>query len=142
VEFRGQYSANLGYPLHELSLLPDKSEVLTLAIYPLEFIIAEKLETIFRFGRGNTRLKDFIDLWGFTQLSPKLDSIKCNEAIHRCFKRRGAELSKDVLRVILNDQDFIQIMDGAFKRNFSKLNLPSVRIMFSDIWEYFEKVIK
>ncbi|MDE0518457.1 MAG: nucleotidyl transferase AbiEii/AbiGii toxin family protein [Bdellovibrionales bacterium] len=31
-------------------------------VYPPEFIFAEKLETIVRFGTGNTRVKDFIDL--------------------------------------------------------------------------------
>jgi len=126
--------------MNELSLIPDENESLTLAIYPPEFIIAEKLETIFRFGRGNTRLKDFIDLWGFTQMSPQVDANKCRAAIRRCFKRRETELSMDNLRIILNDKDFVQIMDGALERNFSKLNLPSIRIIFSDLYEYFRSI--
>ena len=46
----------------DLFLLPEVKEI-SLSVYPAEFIFAEKLETADLFYTGNTRLKDFIDLW-------------------------------------------------------------------------------
>ena len=58
-------------PLNEVYLLDDDSSAATLQVYPPEFIIAEKVETMVRFKTGNTRLKDFIDIWTLAQLVPR-----------------------------------------------------------------------
>ena len=46
---------------HEIREIEDINNI-SFQVYPPEFILAEKLETIIRFGTGNTRVKDFIDL--------------------------------------------------------------------------------
>lgn len=53
--------------LQEIYLLQDENDGLSISVYLAEFIFAEKLETLVRFGTGNTRLKDFIDLWNFAR---------------------------------------------------------------------------
>ena len=44
-------------------LLPLGTENVEFKVYPKEFVFAEKLETVLRFRTGNSRCKDFIDMW-------------------------------------------------------------------------------
>lgn len=54
--------------LNDLFLENSLTPTLSVDVYPPEFIFAEKLETVARFATGNTRLKDFIDLWSLSKL--------------------------------------------------------------------------
>ena len=59
-----------------------------LRVYPVETVVAEKLETIVRIGLANTRLKDFYDLWNVAQ-TQSLDGATLVEAVSNTFRRRG-----------------------------------------------------
>ena len=59
-----------------------------LRVYPVETVVAEKLETIVRIGLANTRLKDIYDLWNVTQ-TRSLDGATLVEAVSNTFRRRG-----------------------------------------------------
>lgn len=127
--------------LNEVYLIEDESGKISISVYPAEFIFAEKLETMARFETGNTRLKDFIDMWGLTRLDTKnFQPKKCASAIKRCFSRRGTKLDLEALVAILLDADFQEIMEEARLRNFSKLSLPTVPEMFQAIAEFIKRL--
>ncbi len=58
-----------------------------LMTYPVETVIAEKLEAIVSLGLANSRMKDFYDLyWLLVHIPPNQDSLR--QAIHNTFQRR------------------------------------------------------
>ena len=61
-------------------------------VYPVETIIAEKLQTLIERGDDNSRAKDVFDLYYYL---PKADAKILLEAIKRCFEFRGTEVPSD-----------------------------------------------
>lgn len=72
--------ANSKGPLFEPSL--------TLKCYPIEFVFAEKLETVIYRGADNSRMKDFHDLYTMICTENTLDKEETKSAIHAVFKHR------------------------------------------------------
>lgn len=66
---------------------------ISLHCYPKEFIFAEKLETIVFRGGGNTRMKDFHDLYSLVRLDV-LDSSLVKKAVELVFHHRKTSLKK------------------------------------------------
>ncbi len=66
---------------------------ISLHCYPKEFIFAEKLETIVFRGQGNTRMKDFHDLYSLVRLDV-LDSSLAKKAVELVFPHRKTLLKK------------------------------------------------
>ena len=66
---------------------------ISLHCYPKEFIFAEKLETIVFRGGGNTRMKDFHDLYSLIRLDV-LDSSLAKKAVELVFHHRKTPLKK------------------------------------------------
>lgn len=66
---------------------------ISLHCYPKEFIFAEKLETIVFRGGGNTRMKDFHDLYSLIYLDV-LDSSLAKKAIELVFHHRKTPPNK------------------------------------------------
>jgi predicted nucleotidyltransferase component of viral defense system len=64
-----------------------------LRMYPPETVIAEKLETIVRFGLANSRMKDYYDLLVILRKYDP-DSYELAKAIAATFKRRGTAVPK------------------------------------------------
>lgn len=126
--------------LEELFLDGALQSSLSMEVYPPEFIFAEKLETLVRFGTGNTRLKDFIDLWTLTQ--NELDSKKLHSAIKRCFERRETELNPSYWEEVLNNKQFAKLLEEARLRNFQTLVIPAVEDIFVEIREYLKDFFK
>jgi predicted nucleotidyltransferase component of viral defense system len=62
--------------------------------YPIETVVAEKLETIVSKGILNSRMKDFYDLRILAQKF-KFDGISLTEAIKATFDRRGTNIPSD-----------------------------------------------
>jgi len=122
----------------DLALLPEDGLHISAYVYPPEFIFAEKLETIFRFGTGNTRAKDLIDLWSLIKFG--LDSNRLTKSIEDCFKNRKSEFSFTELQDILEDDFFIKNVERLFKAKFDYLNLPPVRVLTQEILLYCEKI--
>lgn len=66
----------------------------TLATYPPETVIAEKLEAIVRLGLANSRMKDFYDLHVLShRMADSSESIA--RAIQATFERRGTRLPQE-----------------------------------------------
>jgi hypothetical protein len=87
-----------------------------------------------RFGTGNTRLKDFIDLW--TLVQKELDLALLQSAIARCYSRRNSDLDFSYLTAIFTDRNFSSELERARKRNYPDLPVPEVETMFSDILKF------
>jgi predicted nucleotidyltransferase component of viral defense system len=64
---------------------------ISLRCYPKEFIFAEKLETVVFRGEGNTRMKDFHDLYSLISLG-NLSKVLTEKAIQLVFNHRRTSL--------------------------------------------------
>jgi predicted nucleotidyltransferase component of viral defense system len=62
-----------------------------LRVYPLETVIAEKLEAIVKLGAFNSRLKDYFDLWVLMRYE-RIDEALAAQAVRATFGRRGTNL--------------------------------------------------
>jgi hypothetical protein len=109
---------------------------LALNIYPPEFIFAEKLETAARFATGNSRFKDYIDMWSFVRSD--LDRERVQSAVLGCFKNRGTACSWSDIREIMGDDDFVALMERVRVRSYAHLGLPPAAQMFADLLRYVE----
>ena len=70
--------------------------------YPLETVIAEKLETMVRRSEFNSRQKDFYDLWLLSKTSSFSGSILL-EAITETFEYRGTAIPKGTITALSED---------------------------------------
>ncbi len=77
-------TANSKGPLYEASL--------ALQCYPLEFVFAEKLETVIHRGADNSRMKDFQDLISMVCALNALSSTETEAAIKAVFTHRQTKL--------------------------------------------------
>ena len=57
--------------------------------------VAEKLEAMVRLGRGNSRMKDFHDLWALSEMFT-FDGTELRDAMVACFERRGTRWTQTV----------------------------------------------
>ncbi|MGI8904935.1 MAG: nucleotidyl transferase AbiEii/AbiGii toxin family protein [Candidatus Sumerlaeaceae bacterium] len=62
-----------------------------LKAYPVETVIAEKLEAMVKLGIANSRMKDFHDVWTLVNLE-HLKIIILRKAVHATFGRRQTEI--------------------------------------------------
>lgn len=62
-----------------------------LAVYPLETVVAEKMETIVKLTSFNSRMKDYFDIWVLMRYE-NLDRSVLPEAIRATFARRNTAL--------------------------------------------------
>ena len=65
---------------------------ITLRCYPMEFVFAEKLETVIYRGADNSRMKDFHDLYTMACTENTLDGEKAENAIRAIFGHRKTPL--------------------------------------------------
>ena len=66
-----------------------------LRVYPQVTTIAEKFETMVQLGLVNSRMKDFYDIWLLSEIFV-FDGAELQQAIARCFERRGTHLSAEM----------------------------------------------
>ena len=65
-----------------------------LRTYPQVSSIAEKFEAMVQLGTGNSRMKDFYDVWALSETFA-FDGPELQEAVARCFDRRGTSWSAE-----------------------------------------------
>jgi predicted nucleotidyltransferase component of viral defense system len=70
--------------------------------YPMDTVVAEKMEAIIRLGILNSRMKDFYDLWFLARTFP-FEAKVLGGVLRTTFERRKTELSPDGLRILLKD---------------------------------------
>jgi len=62
--------------------------------YPMEAVIAEKVEAMVHLGMLNSRMKDFFDVW-FLARTFSFEAAALADAIHATFERRGTPIDAD-----------------------------------------------
>lgn len=62
--------------------------------YPIETVIAEKVEAIVKLGMTNSRMKDYFDLWLISR-TLSFEGSMLSKAFGATFERRGTELPTD-----------------------------------------------
>jgi len=72
---------------------PFFEDAISLLVYPIETIFAEKLETVLSKGSKNSRMKDYHDLLLLVRSKALLESKKLKEALAKTFENRGTTLS-------------------------------------------------
>ena len=72
----------------QLPTLIDGVPAPSLRIYPKVATIAEKFEAMAKLGTGNSRMKDFYDVWALSETF-QFYGPELKEAVARCFERRG-----------------------------------------------------
>jgi hypothetical protein len=77
---------DLAYPV-----LLDQLPSPRLRTYPPETVIAEKFEAMVKLGQGNSRMKDFYDVWVLSR-SHSFTAGGLMEAVRATFERRGTDL--------------------------------------------------
>lgn len=66
---------------------------ISLDVYPVETIFAEKLETLISRGAANSRMKDYHDLFLLCRESKLIDKSRLQENITQTFQNRGTTFS-------------------------------------------------
>ncbi len=115
-------SVNYSIPLTRSSKGELFEKNISLSCYPLEFIFAEKLETIVYRGSINSRMKDFHDLFSMIT-SPTIHSFQnLDEIVKSVFEHRGTKLT---LPIIFTREEEQQLQ--SFWRNYlNTLQLSNV----------------
>lgn len=72
---------------------PFFEDVISLLVYPVETIFAEKLETVLSKGSKNSRMKDYHDLLLLVRSNGLIEPKKLKKALAKTFKNRGTVLS-------------------------------------------------
>lgn len=72
---------------------PFFEDAVSLLVYPVETIFAEKLETVLSKGSRNSRMKDYHDLLLLVRSEEIIESKKLKSALAKTFENRGTTLS-------------------------------------------------
>lgn len=96
---------NLKIKLFQYRGKPFFEEAISLLVYPIETIFAEKLETVISKGAGNSRMKDYHDLILLIRQKELTDSKKLKEATQKTFANR-----ETALQIIQFDDSNLKIL--------------------------------
>ena len=96
--------------------------------YPQVSTIAEKFEAMVQLGTRNSRMKDFYDIWALSETFG-FDGAELQEAVARCFERRGTALLSEmpeVLTAAFYSDTRLQGYWMAYRNQSSLLSFPPV----------------
>ena len=121
------------YPL----LFEDRSILIN--SYNIETILAEKIETVLRRGKYNSRMKDYYDIYFFlTKLKNEINVIVLKDAIDNTFtKRQSFEFLKDYNKIIklIIDSDRIKSLWNSYskKNSYAKdIKVEQIMVLLND----------
>lgn len=102
-----------------------------LRAYSRESVIAEKFEAMVKLGGGNSRMKDFFDVWLLSQQFP-FCGPDLSQAVRATFERRGTILERMpiTLHPVFEGQNGKQIQWSAFLR---RSRIDSAPPQFADV---------
>lgn len=121
------------------SIFENKSIIIN--CYNLETILAEKLETILRRGKFNSRMKDYYDVYYIlNNLYDDIDILILNNAIKNTFNKRDSiKYLNDYKEIILSIKNG-SIIDNLWNAYSSKYKY-ACNIKFSNILETIENIL-
>lgn len=124
------------YPL----LFEDKSIIIS--SYNLETILSEKIETVLRRGKYNSRMKDYYDIYMFlTRLYKEIDFRIMNEALINTFKKRNSFTYLNDYEMILDSLKENEKINVLWNKYIAK-NVFAKNIEFGEIVLLLENFIK
>lgn len=119
------------------SIFENKSIIIN--CYNLETILAEKLETILRRGKFNSRMKDYYDIYYIlNNLYDDIDTRILRKAIQETFNRRNSmENLKDYMKIIdsIKDNSTINELWKSYKNKYKYAS----NVDFKNILDIIEK---
>ncbi len=123
------------------------SDSISLQVYPVETIFAEKLETVVSRGAANSRMKDFHDLFLLSQSSTTSNEEKLSSSIKKTFSTRNTQVQ---LPVCFTNDEYkqLQLLWSSHLRKVGKpakdsLMLPeNISDLIKAINEFVEKSYK
>lgn len=124
------------YPL----LFENKSIIIS--SYNLETILSEKIETVLRRGKYNSRMKDYYDIYMFlTRLYKEIDFRIMNEALINTFKKRDSFTYLNDYEMILDSLKENKKINVLWNKYIAK-NVFAKNIEFGEIVLLLENFIK
>lgn len=124
------------YPL----LFDDRS--IRLMAYPLETVLAEKLETVVSRGTGNTRPRDFYDIHVLWQLKhAECDPTTLRDALVATSERRGSAEVIDSWDKTLSEVSESEVMQGLWAK-YVRMNPYAAGIALEDACKTAKSVMK
>lgn len=109
---------------------------LTWLVYPIETIVAEKLQTLVDRGGNSSRAKDIYDLQYYL---PKANTKLLKDAIKKCFKFRGTPIPDD-LPNFLSNMDLSLLKRGWKSATASLKDAPDFQNAFQKIGDELTKI--
>ena len=126
------------YPL----LFEDRSILIN--SYNIETILAEKIETVLRRGKYNSRMKDYYDIYFFlTKLRNEIDINVLKEAIDNTFTKRDSfEYLNDYSEIIKSiiDSDRIKIYWKSYSKKNSYANSLEINQIVSLLNDFIKEL--
>lgn len=108
---------------------------ISIQVYPLSYIFAEKLEAIVYRGGTNSRMKDFYDLIVLSQI-PEFKLKECADIIRSVFAHRGTALPPS----LSYDPQAIDTLSRGWKRFIGALEDEFVKNMPKEFMEVVAKI--
>lgn len=109
--------------------------------YNMETILSEKIETVLRRGRFNSRMKDFYDIYYFLKyLKNDMDMNILKMAIKNTFDSRDSLSYYKDYKEIMNSIRYSELMIKQWKIYSNKYNYAN-NISFNDILDMLEKFL-
>lgn len=109
--------------------------------YNMETILSEKIETVLRRGRFNSRMKDFYDIYYFLKyLKNDMDMNILKMAIKNTFDSRDSLSYFKDYKKIMNSIRYSELMIKQWKIYSNKYNYAN-NISFNDILDMLEKFL-
>ncbi len=98
----------------------------SLQVYPVETIFAEKLETVIARGTFNSRMKDFHDLFLLCQQASLIDPQTLIENINKTFAIRETKIEIPIL--LTSDDGYLQTLWNAHLRTLGQTTVQELQV--------------
>jgi predicted nucleotidyltransferase component of viral defense system len=102
-------------------------------VYPLEFIFAEKLQTLLERGSSNSRAKDVYDL---VEIFPRCDVAHLVDAVQRVFENRKTPLPDSISRAVKS------IDTAVLERSWASIDFATDAPRFKDYWSRLQTSLR
>ncbi|MDO4291073.1 MAG: nucleotidyl transferase AbiEii/AbiGii toxin family protein [Eggerthellaceae bacterium] len=116
--------------MHKYRLLFEDRDVGVWA-YPVETVLAEKIETALARGILNTRMRDFYDVFMLRELGEELESSNLRAALEATIEKRGSNVGASTYALILSDIEGSSVM-GERWRSYGLSNEHASSIAWSE----------
>ena len=111
--------------------------------YPKETVVAEKFEAMVSLELGNSRMKDFFDVWMLARDFP-FDGATLSLAIEATFARRGTSLPLEppvALTSAFGEDSAKQMQWQAFRRRLVDPSIPDLGVVIGFLADFLQPIL-